>query len=82
MEITEEQRKRLLHAYATLMIRLHNIPEIKSDERATFNEAWIDITTILKNTDGNWHIGIDMYGGEWDTNIIEKSAKGIWEAMK
>ena len=74
MQITENERKRLLHAYETLMFAVNQLPRDEQQLRAA---AWMDILNILSLTDlkGDLH-----GGGEWLDRDIANN--GHWECIK
>ena len=74
MEITDNERKRLLHAYETLMFKF---PEPPNMYGYIFHDAWTDILTILKigSLQDELH-----GGGEWLGEDLH--AEGHWDCLK
>ena len=79
MNITDEQKRRLLHAYETLLmpaVRYRNV--LSDDEYLLLQYAWTDVKSILL---GDEEIKPILHGtGEWEGGELRYD--GHIEAMK
>jgi len=74
--ITEAERKRLLHAYETLMFEFERL---SPNERVVRKVAWFEVTNILLQPNDSLKT-ILHGGGDWAGDDLRDS--GHWEVIK
>lgn len=75
MEITNAQRKRLLHAYETLAVSL--VTSASCEQQMIARAAWKDIQSVLGYSTNMWD---ELHGqGSWP-NIFTENQKA-WESL-
>ena len=75
--ITDAERKRLLHAYETLMFEAHR-PLNESYELCRL--AWADVCEIL--LDDNDELACHLHGLEDRDGLINIDGKHYWDGLK
>lgn len=81
LTLTDEQVKRLLHAYETLMFLEHQFSaQLTKDQEQLFDSAWKSVTCdLLPNYTHD--LCTDLHnGGEWASDKDKTTT--IWEALK